>query len=892
LIALKIIKYLILIIFLAIAILLIAPKFISWDSYKEKIIDEFKKQTKLELIVAGPIKVILFPKFKIIASDVSILNNKESTNPYLIKNSYLIIQFGLLDLLGSDIKLNNITIKNSLVSLEEYANGTQNFDFIFNDKSNSTNSVSFDNCNFEYIKNKNYILNNISNAYLSISSKDKKFTLRGNLPINDENLILNANWSNDDKSIIIGDISASSFKINFSGNLNQQENLNILKGKLTANINNFNSFAVNYLSNITNAAQKIESTEAASITTDFIISSKQANFDNLIFKSSSIEAKGKIDNLYNDISDYNIDLSFDKLDLDRLSIKDQGANKNKDHVLEQEAIQKLMQNINDKKNNLDLNLASNIKLTVKLDINNFKLLNKSFKNAKIYSELNQGIMQLHPSAFVIDDDMQINFSGLIKSNQVRPIFEGKVNLVGKDFTNFIRWSGYNEYLDENVKAEKFIIDAKLIATPKQLALYDIESKFNNLDLAGSFTIHLTKDSPKIRAELGVNELNLDQYINLQKLNKSVENLQTNNNFLANLNWLRSIPYEMNLSYNFNNLTINNQLINSLSGSMYVLPGMIKIESTNIDSDFADFVTDATIDIRAIKPELNINIKGEKYDSNFINFSADDKTTDINKIWSAQKFKFFKLNNFNGLINVSLDNYKLNNLDLKKINFNGTLSENIVNINNFEGKVFNGRFFSKGTFINDPLSLSISFALENLSAHEFVKYYTFVDSIDGYISVSGSFGTQGNSPVEWAAKSNANLSFAGRKISINNFDLEKIIKMVENKDTNVKSIYDQNIKTFLNSGKTTFDSIDGNLSIINGILQTNQLTHNTYRTNGNFAGSLDLNNMLNSSATNFSFIPQIGENPITFAINFSGPITLLEKKIDDKQILDYLQIPHN
>lgn len=134
----KRLKYISITIALLVAILLIAPLFISLESYKGIIISEVKKATGRDLTIDDKISLSLFPYPKVILNKVKLSSLPQAQFPYTLEAEKVLATLAISNLLTGKIVFSYVELEHPEIYLEVMDDGTQTWEF--NKKTQGNNS--------------------------------------------------------------------------------------------------------------------------------------------------------------------------------------------------------------------------------------------------------------------------------------------------------------------------------------------------------------------------------------------------------------------------------------------------------------------------------------------------------------------------------------------------------------------------------------------------------------------------------------------------------------------------------------------------------------------------------------------------------------------------------
>ncbi|MFV9875136.1 MAG: AsmA-like C-terminal region-containing protein [Rickettsiales endosymbiont of Dermacentor nuttalli] len=885
--------YIIGIIFLIVGILSFIPNFVNWDNCKTKIVQYINNNNKdFTFDVKGKIHLSIIPWPSIMIKNCTMISKSSSTDDLTLNNLNIKADLSLWSLFTGNFSFSKITFINGNISLKLGAplktllsagNNT-------NKHLTSIKEIAFQNTNISLLKPNTPIIifNNIT---ANIITNHKDISIKGKFsPLNIETINLDFKLKyKGNKADITTLLTSPNFILSLKGILNNEsENWNIT-GKSNTSIKDFSIFSNQYLITCLPFLNNVYSTESLTIESDVLISEQEISFKDLNIKSNSIKASGYISDIISHSSVIDINLTFNKLDLDNL-IK--YPNLNQDSLAEQKALSNLMNTSSTTLKQNSWLIPKNLDILFYVDIQDMIYNNYHLNNTKVNAELSNGIIELYYTTLEFNQDTKIELSGTISSNDIRPIFSGLINAQGTSISPIMNFLGYK---NKDIQNNNFVFYTKVTATPKEINLFELDATIDTLSLNGNIILRL-HDKLHINSDLNITSLNLDNYGLSHYLSDLVQEIkQSNYNYLSNLQWLRTIKFEANFNLDINNLTINQYVFPHITTNLFLAPSILKFEDLSIQSENIDFNGIFALDIRYLRPKIDINFEGSNYNDNFINqllFSNPEKpiaTTTNNKNishkWSITPLNLTFIHTFDGNIVLNFDKASINSLNLEKLNFEAKLTNYILYITKLSTYVFGGQFAATGLLSTQPMVFSMSYVLNNASLEQLLDKLFKTKSITGYISTNGNISTQGTSIATMISQLNSDFIIAARQAEFNGVDINVLVNSTNHNNYNIQE-FGAMLHSALN-GSTTFNTIDGTFNIQNGLMQTKSIELTTDRTRGVFSGNIDLNSWLLNTITEFAFIPKAGAQPLSFTVKVSGNIDKVSKEIQADALKNYL-----
>lgn len=238
-----------------------------------------------------------------------------------------------------------------------------------------------------------------------------------------------------------------------------------------------------------------------------------------------------------------------------------------------------------------------------------------------------------------------------------------------------------------------------------------------------------------------------------------------------------------------------------------------------------------------------------------------------------------------------DSFYINDVLLKEFLLNAFIENHLLKIKKCKFSFYNSQvelvsFFDFKNFIfkNNFIAKNITFPIHNLYVVPFDK---------GTLTAKGYLQSYGKNLHEIVKKLYGKIKIVGNNLSIKNFDIDYLVKNllnIKNEDE-----LDQLIDRSLYGGSTTFNNIDGELMIKNGLMDS-KIKFLSQLSGGIFSGKIDLWKYQMDAQTRFVFVPYaLNSNANSsskkekFAIDvkLKGIMDSPERYIDKKLLHDYV-----
>lgn len=837
---------------------------VTLNGFKDKIILRVASETGLTLKIFGDIKIALLPRIAIVInqSRLDVDQKNQIEIPKIEAN------LKLTSLLLGKISVDGLAITGAQFSKDIIDDILQNNNTAITNTvltDNILKNISFNNVDLVIYPTSNLLnkLNKVNGKLEYISKNLLKFS--GSFKLNGFDHFLKADikLNDSDKSKISKIALSNDFaKLDFTGVVSS--NMQNIDGKISLDLfskdnddTRFNIFSNAILQS------------GANINTDIKINSDELLLINLKLSSNYISNfSGEVRYNFNNEQSLQSDITIDSINFDKAAIKN---NKND---LKDTSLEKFVK---------DFLVAFNFDIPDDLRGNvNFKLKEIVYNNKKV-NDVN--LTSHFIDKKIVFDTITLNLPGSstltlkgdFTHNQIRPKFEGEIELAILDIDSFNKWLNLN-FIKTDDKTYKIInLAAKINIIPRNIWLSDLTINWNQLNASGKVSVkHTGQRALSITSELNIDQLNSDDTEFVKSFDNFIGQLyaydydrsgdkfyQITNDF----NWLRNFPIHLD-----SDLTIDKFIFKGMNFSNFVLNTTTSSNNfivRNIQFDHPDASLNANLSLitSSIAPNITTNFNISYLTQDFIEKVMPTK--DYLIAYQSQAVKldpentqsviigganFFNLNSVTGNVKLKAKSLKFQDLLLKNVNIEASAQDGLISIPEINVDLFNGNLQSATNIAIYSLipSYSVAFAYNNFMLKDFLNYYGGYNSLDGYASMNGNVITKGPDVDSLYANIAAQINFLGKRVVWNGFNIGEIVNLSEYKATLIEK--SNKLELYSKSGQSLFDNLEGKIVIDQGLASLEDFKFSNNRVAGAFAGKLDVKNRLISSFTRINFIP--------------------------------------
>ena len=548
--------------------LLVAPNFINWNEYRDKITNNIYSKTGINLEIRGDIKFEILPSPALKINDIHVANIEGAMTADTLKIDKLQVSIAFIPLLGRQLKINNIKLIKPILNIEVLPDGRNNLAAAVPISSNVQPSAT---PNTIVSSQRSKVLNNfidglqvgslslsienfsIQNGFVSyndhihgrsekIEELNGRFSLassRGPLESSGDAIIrgMPINYSLSTGNILKDrtlplNFSLKSLKaqtnLRFFGALTQIDKDPKIKGKLT-----FDSKDMLKLFAISQNAEKLSNSNdrALSIKTSVDATLKRGMFPDIIFRMGKTQGTGKISFQNNNKIDLNVSLVSNKIDIDSYLKRKSNVSKSMNSSINTES--RLLPNnsddlvslpVNTVFNNLINNLSSfTNNISVMFDLSSAVIIynKEAIRQVKVNASLEDQEITISQLSALLPGNTDVGLQGIISSelNTKTFQFDGTADLNTGNLRSLLTWLSVKLPSVPRDRLRRLVISSKVLASTKEFVLSNIAGQVDGTKITGKLGTSLNK-RPLVDINLNINRMNLGDYLPRKETKKS------------------------------------------------------------------------------------------------------------------------------------------------------------------------------------------------------------------------------------------------------------------------------------------------------------------------------------------------------------------------------------
>lgn len=788
------------------------------------------------------------------------------------------------------IKLKNIEIHFSLLSLIKFSPEITSLKI-------EEAKIYLNHDDVNLLSHDEFISELISKDALSVEAKISKLIFvesDKDIPLEIDNFVFASNSNKtsfsgkiDNIGKLEGDFIKSGKDIKFNlivvddlYSLNLAENYTnavLQEGKAEITTTNLSDKVATLIPDISELANKINSSEEVKITFDIMPNQNLIDIKNIVISSDSIEGKGEMSLSKNSEHQSDINILFSKLDLDSW----------KKAKLDKEKEEKIRYGFGSRFD-FDKN-----KLKASIFFKDIKISNSSsLRDVNFRITIGDGKLIIQDLIGVIDHEGEFKVSGTVTQNDFRNLFNGQIQIAHNDL-NDIAEVFFGESIKTNTPIS-FVLSSDIKLSSVDISLQNLLVKTNNTDVMGNLSTKFIGQSTRTNANIKFSSINADEgnFPGVKQAFKYIASLSEGmkeENYLNKFIPIRKIDSTGNFDITFDRLQVGGKRYDNVNFNLAASPSKISLEQLYI-KDGDDWVdTSVTLAVNAIRPALSILIHNGSVGLNFL--SPGGILELRNKL-----LKEYDL----GKIDIMMDFYMKKiyegDFELGRVKFKAQNNRNLFDIEKFEADLFGGRMQSLGSILLEPYTFNFVYSLNSARIPEITKLMPagFINS-NGMLSASGMWSTNGERLEEQLYNLYTKSEVITKDITLSNISIDDFIQLLGIPNYNIEN-FATDLKKALLTGKTDITDLKTSLELSKGVFKMPDIAFKTKYSAGSASAIFDLYKFNINTKSIFSFYlaqPRYGRSftdyaPIKLTIDATGDFFSPKKEADTKELLELLK----
>ena len=501
--------------------------------------------------------------------------------------------------------------------------------------------------------------------------------------------------------------------------------------------------------------------------------------------------------------------------------------------------------------------------------------NNNVVDSVIFNSVTNGkTLKINQFTFYMPGETNGEIKGNISNNDIISRFEGDISLNSTNAQKFLEWAFF---IKKKVANGVLNFNSEISITPKAFSLNNTKLTVDELNLESSLFIRNNKRGTRIKSQLKLENLDLNQY----EFNELIKGKT-----------LYSIIHEVDFDLNAYNIISDNNVVDKFSLKLLSDTGKILLKKIRFDSQNLQAEGNITLVNEGIDTSIQADIT-----ANYINTKIFTKLHILDiyydpdrpiVTWSSKPISWLGLQDLRGNITGKIKKLDTKYFSLNNVDINLDLGDTVLSVNKFNAEVNeDGKVdITANIGMESESSTLLSFALNNIDLSQITQNMFNINTItQGKISCVGGIKSKGSNVNELINNLDGKMEIASRNIEVTDFDIDELLtKLPEIKSNSELATL---TKVLIYSNKTKFQYLDGLVNINHGNTAST-LKFKTGRSSGILSSHLSLKNFETNSIMRFFFVKNNQQAKVlSIDMNISGPIWLPKLSFDNKQIYDMI-----
>ena len=506
------------------------PLFVPTDSIKADAAAELRKATGRTLTIDGDLSFRLLPSPGVSASGVRLSNAEQGAGPDMVSLAGASVDVALVPLLTGNVQVTRIVLREPVILLEQYADGTNNWTFepeaapgaSANGEAKSAGSepsaappVRFDNVEIVdgtliyATPDQSERVEDI-NMSLGAGSLTGPFRAEGTLMARGFAIDLNAAVGElvaDKATPVNARVSTAGARIDYSGVISGTGDAARVAGQLEVRADDIAAMVASLSDGPAPASLKGKALE---LDGTIAATSKAVTVDDLALRLGDDSATGAVDVALGDEVAANLVLNMSQLDLDRLLAENTAAPAAGGETAAASGSGS-PGNTSAPAEAAPFAFPENVSASVETKIDTLVYRGGVVRQALLNAELTQGVLNISRASAQLPGGSTASIVGLVSPDPAGPKFDGQAEVSSDDFRSLLQWAGTDVSAVPAERLRKMAGSLSVSATPENVTLTDIDVSVDVSRLRGGVAIAL-RERPGFGVGLSLDKLNVDAYL--------------------------------------------------------------------------------------------------------------------------------------------------------------------------------------------------------------------------------------------------------------------------------------------------------------------------------------------------------------------------------------------
>jgi len=523
---------------LLVAVVLVAPSFVDWNIYKDRIVAEVQKATGRELTIDGDISLALLPAPALSVENVGLANAVGGSEPTMVTLDSLKVRIAALPLLQGRLQVDSVALVKPTILVEVLPDGRGNWDFGAGEQPGepvdgravdgetaglpgqvALNSVTVSDGTVIYRDRAAGREERIAglNAEVAADSLRGPFAAEGEAEVRDIKTVFEfsaGRLASEGASALalMLRLPGSGAQLNFSGAISTHPDGTSLRGRVKADGDDLAAL-VQAL-----GVQALRGSIAAptlakpfSLETDLALDAQRMVATDLIFRQEDVSIEGAVRVSPGTPLDVQINLSTQRIDLDAFLAESGSPNAADSSAAEAPPADggaTGMPSVDG-----GFTLPDNITGSVQAAVDTLVFRGQVIRQVLVNAEMADGEIKLSQGIALLPGGSDVSLTGALTTPgpSGQPRFAGRIEAASDNLRAVLDWLGVDIAVVPADRLRRMTLIGDVEATPDRVTVSDLDLRVDVSRATGGIAVAL-RERPAFGIGLAIDKLNVDAYL--------------------------------------------------------------------------------------------------------------------------------------------------------------------------------------------------------------------------------------------------------------------------------------------------------------------------------------------------------------------------------------------
>lgn len=517
----------------------------------------------------------------------------------------------------------------------------------------------------------------------------------------------------------------------------------------------------------------------------------------------------------------------------------------------------------------------------------------TLQNLDIEADLAGQELVFQRATGVLPGDAQFTLFGILGQYREELRFEGNLEAEGRQLRQTLAWLGMPMTHVPEPQLAAYKVQGNILVTGNEVRLTEMRGRFDQTRLTGAALVRQTGTLPEIDATVRLDTMDLDAYLPVPTpltAEEREERKRTGQVATLNMAWLHHIGADVTMRTAVDAMTLFGRPFRDTRFTLHAQPENLVLEDLGFATDILRGKGAVGVRLKDHRPFFETNLALGAFNTASV-LPERQYPTPLNPPkgttrWSRERFDLSFLRGFDAAANLTFPSFRHAPYTIENLVLEGTLKQGALQIDTVQGNIFDGMLNATvDVQVHTIPTLVVSFTFDSIDLDRLARQFAAMDTLSGRLSAVGGVTTSGINQFSLVSNLEGSVNLAGRQIGVKGLDVPALTSRVRN----VRNVADViNIaRISLDTGQTTFDTLDGQLTIQRGLVQSAGLHLTSAMVNGTLSGTVDLPKWTQDLLLQLAMqVREDTEAPIV-GMTIRGPIDAPERRLDTKALQEYV-----